>query len=252
MLTFSRREPLLWLQILAFGVIPLELILLRLVLGGSEVGPIPTLERILIWAISVLFPTLKLWEKPADWASLLLIRHSVKKRSEKQLKLSNLQVHPINQLSLLLGCLSLLVILWKIDESAILVYPYSPLKDSSRVITLLISIPLLTIILWQWHQSTQSIWLLTRDQESLDQTIPLSQENLEEQRTSLGLGILNMKELIPSSSIFPLPIKPQKPSEEEQCNNLNSSIAAPDDLTQGESQAHNQEAEESGSKQSKP
>ena len=244
-MTSSRREPLLWLQLIAFGVIPLELILLRLVLGGSEVGPIPILERTLIWVIAVLIPTLKFWNNPADWASLLIVRHSVKKRSARQLKLSKLQIHPINQLGLLIGCLALFAILFVIDESAILVYPFSPLKDSSRLITLLISIPLLSIILWQWHQLTQSIWLLTRRQELLDQTIPLTDENLMNQRTSLGLGILNLEELIPSKSISTLPIKPQQRSEQEQRTNLNSEITTANDLTKGKSQGHNQESKTS-------
>ena len=45
----SRREPLLWLQCLAIGVIPLELLLIRLLLAGADPGPVPMVERLLIW-----------------------------------------------------------------------------------------------------------------------------------------------------------------------------------------------------------
>ena len=34
-----RSEPLLWLQCLALGAIPLELLLIRLVLAGADPGP---------------------------------------------------------------------------------------------------------------------------------------------------------------------------------------------------------------------
>ena len=43
-----RSEPLLWLQCLALGAIPLELLLIRLVLAGADPGPVPGVERFLI------------------------------------------------------------------------------------------------------------------------------------------------------------------------------------------------------------
>ena len=52
----TRREPLLWLQLMALAVIPLELELLRLILSGSTFGPSPALERLLVWSLSVVAP----------------------------------------------------------------------------------------------------------------------------------------------------------------------------------------------------
>ena len=49
----SRREPLLWLQLMALAVIPLELELMRLMLAGPAFGPAPALERLLIWGLAV-------------------------------------------------------------------------------------------------------------------------------------------------------------------------------------------------------
>jgi hypothetical protein len=44
----SRSEPLLWLQLVAIGAIPLELQLLRLILASSDLGPVPPIERLLL------------------------------------------------------------------------------------------------------------------------------------------------------------------------------------------------------------
>ena len=63
----SRSEPLLWLQGLAIGAIPLELLLIRLVLAGADPGPVPGVERVLIWGVGVLAPAVALWRRPADW-----------------------------------------------------------------------------------------------------------------------------------------------------------------------------------------
>ena len=52
----TRREPLLWLQLMAVAVIPLELELLRLLLAGPALGPAPALERLLIWGLAVIGP----------------------------------------------------------------------------------------------------------------------------------------------------------------------------------------------------
>ena len=48
----SRREPLLWLHCLAIGAIPLELLMMRMLLAGADFGPVPGLERLLLWAIA--------------------------------------------------------------------------------------------------------------------------------------------------------------------------------------------------------
>ena len=59
----SRREPLLWLQCLAIGVIPLELLQIRLLLAGADPGPVPIVERLLIWGVGVVAPAIALWKR---------------------------------------------------------------------------------------------------------------------------------------------------------------------------------------------
>jgi hypothetical protein len=86
-----RSEPLLWLQLVALGAIPLELLGLVLVLAGSDPGPLPGLERLLTWAIGALGPAIVLWQRPADVCSLLLVQVPVKGRSGAQLSLTAMQ-----------------------------------------------------------------------------------------------------------------------------------------------------------------
>ena len=111
----AKSEPLLWLQLIAIGAIPIELLLLRLVLAGADLGPVPVFERLLTWAVAVLTPTLVLWQRPADWGSLLLLRRPLSQRSEAQRQLSGLQQGLIPRLSLLVGSTALLAMFWWID-----------------------------------------------------------------------------------------------------------------------------------------
>ncbi len=241
----ASREPLLWLQLLSLGVIPLEIIFLRLLLGGSELGPIPFFERTFLWTLAVIAPTISLWERPADWASLCVLKQPLKTRSIKQLKLSSLQIHPFTQTSLLLGAITLFLLLWWVDQSAVLINEFSPLKGSSRAITLLSSAPLLTLLLWQWHQLSQSIWLLTRSDNDLERAIPLPLTRLTEERTSLGLGVLKFPELELSEQLNPLSIKPQQPSKQKQSTDLDTSIPTCDTLPSKDSDSHNKETKTS-------
>ena len=45
-------------------------------------------------------------------------------------------------------------------------------------------------MLWQWHQLSQSLWLLSRSSETLEATTPLSTGSLERERLSLGIPLL--------------------------------------------------------------
>jgi hypothetical protein len=91
---------------------------------------------------------------------------------------------------------------WWIDQSSILVMDLSPLQGSSRLVTLLTAVPLLALVLWQWQQLTQSLWLLTRSDQELSQAPSLSEEKLQHERLCLGLSLLTMPALqtTPSSS----------------------------------------------------
>ena len=156
----SRREPLLWLQCLAIGVIPLELLLIRLLLAGADPGPVPMVERLLIWGVGTVAPAIALWQRPADWGSLLLLRCPVASRSSDQLRLSASE-GTWGSRSALVGCTALLLpLLWWLDESAGLIHEFSPLQDSSRLVSLLLTAPLLALLVWQVQQLVQALLLL--------------------------------------------------------------------------------------------
>ena len=190
---FPRREPLLWLQCLAIGVIPLELLLIRLALAGADPGPVPELERILTWGVSVLGPCLYLWKRPADWASLVLLRLPTNTRSPQQQQLSAAQTGALSRVPLIIGALALLVILWWLDDSAVLVQEFSPLSNRSRLASLLVSAPLLTLVLWQIQQLGQALqWLIQPSAGNAKDQQPFLATRLDNERTSLGLQLLNL------------------------------------------------------------
>ena len=223
----SRREPLLWLQCLAIGVIPLELLLLRLVLAAADVGPVPGLERVLIWAIGVLVPTFLLWKRPPDWGSLLLVRRPLVGRSALQRQLSAAQgTFPLKLLQAA-GALPLLFTVWWIDSSALLVADLSPLSNGSRLGSLLCAGPLLALLLWQWQQLVQSAWLLTREARVIESLSPLNDAALQSSTTSFGLGLLNM----PSLDWEP-PIKATSSSSTDEVNTTGNPSPAPADADQ--------------------
>ncbi len=190
-----RSEPLLWLQLVALGAIPLELELLRLVLAGSDLGPVPSLERLLCWGIGVVAPAVLLWRKPADWGSLLLVRHPISERNTWQRKLSRYQENLFLKLICAAGAVLLLALFWWIDRSSILIADLSPITSGQRLNSLLIATPLLAVILWQWHQLMQTIWLLTRSTKAIEGALPMNELQLEQSRLSLGLNLLRLKEL---------------------------------------------------------
>ena len=52
-----------------------------------------------------------------------------------------------------MGCTALLLpLLWWLDESAGLIHEFSPLQDSSRLVSLLLTAPLLALLVWQVQQ----------------------------------------------------------------------------------------------------
>lgn len=185
-----RSEPLLWLQLLALAALPLEALLLLLVLAGADPGPLPGLERVLAWGVGVLAPTLLLWKRPADCCSLLLIQVPLQARSPLQRRLAALQTSLPPRLLLVSGAALLLPIFWWLDAGAALAAQSSPLEESNRLVTLLLAIALLAVMLWQWHQLSQSLWLLSRSSETLEATPPLSTSSLERERLSLGIPLL--------------------------------------------------------------
>ena len=191
-----RREPLLWLQCLALGAIPLELMLIRLLLAGADPGPIPGVERLLLWGIGVVAPAIALWKRPADWASLLVVRQKLSSRDRDQLQLSAAQQGPIGLISLVVASLALGLLIGWLDDSAVLTAEFSPVLGQSRLETLLLCIPVLALIVWQVQQLAQagSLLLGLGKTESASEAI-FTTEMLRQQRTSLGLQLLQLPRL---------------------------------------------------------
>ncbi len=191
-----RSEPLLWLQLVALGAIPLELLGLLLVLAGADPGPLPGLERLLAWAIGVLGPAILLWQRPADVCSLLLVHVPLRARSEAQRRLAALQSPLPLQLAMVLGAAALLPLFWWLDQHAALAAPLAPLAASPRFVALLLACPLLALILWQFQQLLQAIVLLGRNPAKLASCSPLSAVELDGQRLCLGLPLLLLQPLL--------------------------------------------------------
>lgn len=190
-----RSEPLLWLQLLALGAMPLEALLLLVLLAGADPGPVPALERLLVWGLGVLAPMLLLWRTPADCCSLLLVQVPLRGRSEQQRRLAALQDALPPRLLLAAGAALLLPGFWWLDRVAALAANSSPLEPGHRLLTLLLAIPLLAVLQWQWHQLSQSLWLLSRPATAVAAVQPLSTAELEERRLSLGLPLLLLDRL---------------------------------------------------------
>ena len=212
----SRREPLLWLQCLAIGVIPLELLLIRLLLAGADPGPVPIVERLLIWGVGVVAPAITLWKRPADWGSLLLLRLPVASRSSDQLKLSASEGQWGSR-SALMGCtLLLLPLLWWLDESAGLIHEFSPLQDSSRLVSLLLTAPLLALLVWQIQQMVQAVLLLVQAPQDDSTTEPWSLDQLRQERMSFGLQVLQFALLTWPEPVEPTPSPTPEPTNETE------------------------------------
>ena len=284
-----RREPLLWLQCLALGAIPLELMLIRLLLAGADPGPIPGVERLLLWGIGVVAPAIALWKRPADWASLLVVRQKLSSRDRDQLQLSAAQQGPIGLISLVVASLALGLLIGWLDDSAVLTAEFSPVLGQSRLETLLLCIPVLALIVWQVQQLAQagSLLLGLGKTERASEAI-FTTEMLRQQRTSLGLQLLQLPRLSwpapkQSSSLdaeipedrstaddntefdkteiesTPEPeasvagaVEPEQSGEQEESSTLDTEITEIDDVTAGEPEGHGEQTKTSGGKQSEP
>ena len=186
----SRSEPLLWIQLVSLGTYPLQVLLLLVLLAGSDSGPLPVLERMLCWSIGVLAPALLLWRRPADVWSLLLVRTPSRGRRDLQARLSALQDALPLRWGMASGAALALPMIWWLDRNAAIATGFSPLAHSPRLVGLLLASALLAVMLWQWQQLLQALWLLGRRPEQIAAASPLSQIELEEQRLCLGLPLL--------------------------------------------------------------
>ena len=206
-----RSEPLLWLQCLALGAIPLELLLIRLVLAGADPGPVPGVERFLIWGVGVLAPAVALWRRPADWGSLLLVRQPLASRNSDQLRISASHSALSSRIAVVIAAVILLPVLWWLDDSAVLASEFSPVSGQSRLATLLLVSPLMALIVWQVQQLVQaSTQLLGSTATVAPADSGFRADAVATQRTSLGLQLLNLPALE-----WPEPAPPPRTPEPE-------------------------------------
>jgi len=221
-----RREPLLWLQCLALGAIPLELLLIRLVLAGADPGPVPGVERVLIWGVGVLAPAVALWRRPADWGSLLLVRQPLASRSGEQLRISASHGELSSRVAVAVAAASLLPVLWWLDDSAVLASEFSPVSGQSRLVTLLLVSPLSALIVWQLQQLVQAAQLLLQSTPTVGAAdASFRADAVATQRTSLGLQLLDLKALD-----WPEPaVKPSKQETDEESSAVKPVEAAVSD-----------------------
>jgi hypothetical protein len=243
----ARSESLLWFQLLGLAALPGEALLLLLVLAGNDPGPWPGVERLLCWALGGLAPAVLFWRSPPDIWSLLLGTIPQRGRSSSQRRLSTLQSPLPVKLLGALGGLLLLPALWRIDASAGLAAEGSPFGGVSRLLSLLLAAALLALMLWQWQQLVQAIWLLTRPDRSLPAPEGI-QEATERERLSLGLPLLlpeplrfqsrsadttqgkvrtGTEEPVPetSAALVESPVAPEQEAEQEQSTDLDQQIS---------------------------
>ena len=246
----ARREPLLWLQLLGLAALPLEALLLLLVLAGADPGPLPGFERVLAWALGALAPAVLFWRLPPDLWSLLLLQVPLRGRRPEQLRLSALQTALPLKLLAASGAALLLPLVWLMDAKAGLAWAWSPLSASPRLVVLLVSLPLLALMQWHWHQLMQTLWLFTRPAAEVEQTLPLTQAQAADDRLNLGLPLLLLPPLElaapapqpepttkpepePEPSTEPVAVENEKPAEETTPEPIASATeTAPEDTVE--------------------
>jgi len=222
-----RSEPLLWLQCLALGAIPLELLLIRLVLAGADPGPVPGVERFLIWGVGVLAPAVALWRRPADWGSLLFVRQPLASRNSDQLRISASQGGLSSRAAVVIAAVVLLPVLWWMDDSAVLASEFSPVSGQSRLVTLLLVSPLLALMVWQVQQLIQAAVLLLGSPATVAPAdSAFRADALATQRTSLGLQLLNLPGLE-----WPEPVVEPIKQEPDQAIGVEDTASETDDST---------------------
>ena len=132
-----RREPLLWLQLIGLAAIPLELLLVLLLLAGSDPGPWPGLERVVIWGLGAVAPAVLLWRQPPDPLSLLLLCTPPQQRRPEQRALTREPLSVPLKLLLASGAVLLLPVLWWLDSRSVLADSFALLPNGNRLLALL-------------------------------------------------------------------------------------------------------------------
>lgn len=211
----ARREPLLWLQLLGLAALPLEAAALLVVLAGADPGPLPGLERVFAWSLGALGPAVLFWRLPPDLWSLLLLQTPVRGRRPDQLRLSALQgALPLKLLGVS-GAALLLPLLWWSDKSAGLAWSVSPFTATPRLVVLLLAALVQALMLWQWQQIVQALWLFSRPAARVAEILPLSTSDAAERRLNLGLPLLLLPALQPPPTDVRAPAERAAPADHQ-------------------------------------
>jgi hypothetical protein len=180
---------------------------------------------VLAWALGALSPAVLFWRLPPDLWSLLLLQVPLRGRRPEQLRLSALQTALPLKLLAASGAALLLPLVWLMDANAGLAWAWSPLSASPRLVVLLVSLPLLALMQWHWHQLIQALWLFTRPAALVEQTLPLTQAQAADDRLNLGLPLLLLPPLEmatptpqpePTTKLEPTPEPTAQPKPEPQ------------------------------------
>ncbi|MEB3156977.1 MAG: low-complexity tail membrane protein, partial [Cyanobacteriota bacterium] len=132
-----------------------------------------------------------LWRLPADVWSLLLAQTPALGRRDLQRRLSRLQDSPpLKLLGPALGALALLPLLIRLDQRSALAAPLWTSGPLPRLVALLLAALLLGLMLWQWQQVVQALWMLSRREAILETVQPLSLAELGQKRLSPGIPLL--------------------------------------------------------------
>jgi hypothetical protein len=139
----------------------------------------------------------------------------LKERDQAQQALSAKQGGLISRTSVAVAALGALPLLWWLDDSAVLASEFSPVLGQSRLVTLLISIPVLALMVWQVQQISQALGWLLPIRNQLDEaaspgnTAEHNSIAADQQHTSFGLQILRLGRLAwPEPATKPTPQPP--------------------------------------------
>jgi len=228
-----RSEPLIWVQLIGLGALPLEVLLLLLLLAGGDPGPLPQLEHLLTWGLGAAAPAVWLWRHPADPRSLLLIKAALAEPTAQQRQLAALQIQLVPRMLFAIGVAGLLPLLSWLDGRAALASNFSPVQDGARLSSLLLAALVLAVLVWQWQQLVQCVWLVSRSPSQLaSNPIDASAAAFEDERSSPGLPLLLLGPLVleapPSSEPValgsPVAVEPEQPPKETESPELDQEI----------------------------
>ncbi|TGG91192.1 MAG: low-complexity tail membrane protein [Aphanocapsa feldmannii 277cV] len=185
----ARRDANLWVQIAGIAVLPLEALAVLLILAAADPGPLPALERLLLWTLGSLGMVALTWRLPVDPWSFLLVRLAPALRSDEQCRLLALQEDVSLRAWIAATALPVLALVVWLDGVAAIAWQITPLEGVSRFTVLLLAALLLALMQWQLIQAITAIGLMLRSHAAVDAAEPMGLQELWDQRLGFGLGL---------------------------------------------------------------